>query len=134
MKHTICYVSKSAEALSEESIEEIFQTTLAHNNSEGITGILLYGFGNFFQVLEGNKRQILRLYAKIRKDPRHHRIETLINHPIKRTIFGSYSSSFNIVKTKTQLSDISEYLNVLNYNAVFSERMKRLIHPFLLSL
>lgn len=134
MKHTICYVSKAIDNLSEESVEDIFQSTIANNNSQGVTGILLYGFGNFFQVIEGNKRQILRLFAKIKTDDRHHRIETLINHSIKKPVFGSYSSTFNIVKTKTQLKDISDYLNLLNYNVVFSDRMKRLIHPFLLSL
>ena len=134
MKHTICYVSKAVEGLSDEAIEDIFEVTKINNNRDGITGILLYGFGNFFQVLEGNKKQLDKLFEAICNDSRHHRIETLINHRVKRPIFGSYSATFNIVKTKTQLRDISDYLNLSDYNKVFSDRMKRLIHPFLLSL
>ena len=134
MSHTICYVSKAAPGLSNEDVEAIFTYTLENNNARGIKGILVFGFGNFFQVIEGDRRTIVRLFRSIQKDERHQKIEVLINNRMSKPVFGSYSASFNIVKTKTQLADISNYLNVIKYNRIFSERMKRLIHPFLLSL
>jgi hypothetical protein len=58
--------------LKNEDIEEIFAHTQSRNNEKDIKGILLYEFGNFFQVLEGNKKVIEDLYEnKITEDSRH---------------------------------------------------------------
>lgn len=134
MAHTICYVSKAARGLTDSAIDEIFNVTLLNNNALNISGILVYGFANFFQVLEGEKKSVLGVFDNIQNDQRHEHIEVLINNKISRPVFANYSASFNIVKTKTQLADITNYLNVIKYNRIFSDRMKRLIHPFLLSL
>ena len=115
MNHTICYISKAREGLSDLEIQEIFRTTQARNNAEDIKGILLYGFGNFFQVLEGKKKIIEDLYLnKISEDERHSDILTIINYHIKTPIFSKYSSEFNIVKTNSQLDSIKAYLGQNN--------------------
>ncbi|MCW8980052.1 BLUF domain-containing protein [Altibacter sp.] len=134
MNHTICYVSKARQGLSEKEIEVIFEKTQRNNTNANITGILLYGFGNFFQVLEGEKEQITVLFDTICEDHRHDRIETLIHHPIKKPIFATYNSKFNVVKTQKELSEIKNYLDVFNNKTSFSSKINRLIHPFLLSI
>jgi len=132
MNYTICYISKSIEELKQKDIEEIFAHTETQNNQKKIKGILLYEFGNFFQVLEGNKEVIEDLYEnKISEDSRHTDIHTLINYNIKKPIFKEYSSDFNIVKTRTQLDSIRAYLK-LNHHHHFSENIQRLLNPFLL--
>ena len=131
VNHTICYVSKFSENYTEGDINKIFATTQQNNNKTGITGILLYGFGNFFQVLEGDKNVIEPLFEKIKKDVRHHNIETLIDHDIEFPIFASYSSNFNVVITKTDLTSIKKYLDVFNSKTPFSDKITRLINPFL---
>ncbi len=132
MNYTICYISKSSLELKEKDIEEIFSYTQLHNNKKGIKGILLYEFGNFFQVLEGNKQVIEDLYHnKISTDTRHTDIQTLINYDIKDPIFKEYNSNFNIIKTSAQLESVRTYLN-LNHHHHFSENIKRLLNPFLL--
>ena len=132
MNYTICYISKSSIELKEKDIEKIFAYTQLQNNKKGIKGILLYEFGNFFQVLEGNKLVIEDLYDnKISTDTRHTDIQTLINYDIKEPIFKEYNSSFNIIKTSAQLESVRTYLN-LNHHHHFSENIKRLLNPFLL--
>lgn len=131
MKHTICYVSKPQEGVTEEEINSIFNITQTNNRAGGITGILLYGFGNFFQVLEGEEKQIVKLFQTIKDDSRHHKIETLIDHHIEFPIFASYSSNFNVVKTKTDLASIKRYLDFFNAKTPFSDKITRLINPFL---
>ena len=54
MIYTLCYVSKANEGMNENTIEDIFHTTVENNTKKGIHGILMYGMGNFFQVLEGD--------------------------------------------------------------------------------
>jgi hypothetical protein len=132
MNHTICYISKLADPFTEKDVEEIFEATQTRNNELHIKGILLYEFGNFFQVLEGKKELIEDLYHnKICSDPRHKEIQTLINYKIKEPIFKDYSSEFSIVKTNEQLEKIKVYLD-LNHHHHFSENIKRLLNPFLL--
>jgi len=133
MNHTICYVSKGFDNLSNADIENIFEVTQQENVKNEITGILLYGFGNFFQVLEGEKKQIESLFSKICDDPRHHSIETLIDHHIKKPIFGSYSSKFNVIKTNDELAVIKSYLELFRITP-FSNKINRLLNPFLHSL
>ncbi|WP_121908073.1 BLUF domain-containing protein [Ulvibacter antarcticus] len=130
MNHTICYVSKLSEGFTDQDVNEVFETTQLNNNKAGITGILLFGFGNFFQVLEGEKKQIERLFDVILDDPRHHKIETLIHHDIEFPIFASYSSTFNVVKTKTDLTTIKSYLDIFNEKTPFTDKITRLINPF----
>ena len=132
MNHTICYISKAKEGITDLEIQEIFATTQSKNNSENIKGILLYDFGNFFQVLEGEKKIIEDLYLnKISEDKRHSDILTIINYHIKEPIFNNYSSDFNIVKTKTQLERINTYLGQKNLHHL-STNIQRMLTPFLL--
>lgn len=130
MNHTICYVSKLAEGYSEEDVNQIFEATQKNNSEEHITGILLYGFGNFFQVLEGDKKQVEALFNTIIEDPRHDNIETLIHHDIEFPIFATYSSTFNVVKTKADLISIKKYLDFFKEKTPFSNKITRLINPF----
>jgi len=129
--HTICYVSKLSESLTDEDVQKIFETTQNNNSKDGVTGILLYGFGNFFQVLEGDKKQVTNLFDHISSDPRHYNIETLIHHDIEFPIFANYSSTFNVVKTKTDLASIKRYLDFFNEKTPFTDKITRLINPFL---
>ena len=132
MNHTICYISKAKDGLSEFEIQEIFKTTQARNNAANIKGILLYGFGNFFQVLEGEKKVIEDLYLnKISEDDRHTDILTIIDYQIKNPIFNAYSSEFNIVKTNSQLDSIKTYLNQKDLHHL-SKNIQRMLNPFLL--
>ncbi len=132
MNHSVCYISKAKDGLTALEIEDIFITTQTKNNGAGIKGILLFGFGNFFQVLEGEKKVIEDLYLnKICEDKRHFDILTIFNHQIKYPIFNAYSSEFNIVKTNAQLDSIKTYLNQNNLHHL-SKNIQRMLNPFLL--
>ncbi len=132
MNHTICYISKAKEGLTDLEIEDIFVTTQTNNNANDIKGILLYGFGNFFQVLEGKKKVIEDLYLnKICEDERHTDIVNIINYQIKYPIFSAYSSEFNIVKTNSQLDQVKTYLSKNDLHHL-SKNIQRMLNPFLL--
>ena len=67
MEHTICYLSKEAEALKDSELESLFKFIVAMNPTLNISGALLYNNNFFLQVLEGKKEIIKELFAKIRK-------------------------------------------------------------------
>ena len=52
---TICYFSDAATDLSNEDINALFDQVNSFNNKHDISGILLFGMGKFFQVLEGDE-------------------------------------------------------------------------------
>ena len=134
MIYTLCYVSKAAEGLSDLAIDTIFLSTQSNNARLNISGILLFGMGNFFQVLEGQKETIETLYEQqIKLDPRHTDIYEIIRRPTEQTIFETYSSLFTIVKTNKQLDTIRTYLNANRIDPT-SEKLERLLKPILLDL
>lgn len=130
MKFTICYTSKSSQELSNTEVEEIFEKTLENNNTKGITGILLYASGNFFQVLEGEKEQVYQLfYDTIYSDFRHLEIFVIMEKETPNPFFDSYSSSFSILKTESEFEKLKSYIENHKINKD-SDKFKRLITPF----
>lgn len=81
----LTYISKVANNLSQQDVNEIGEISAQNNQQLAITGILLYLHGIFFQILEGKEEKIDTLYKKILKDKRHTDIiclkaETKITH------------------------------------------------------
>jgi hypothetical protein len=69
--HNIVYCSQASQYMDKESIDRII-TTSRHNNPRlGITGLLTFGSGFFFQWLEGPEDNVTSLFKTISADPRH---------------------------------------------------------------
>lgn len=132
MDYTICYTSKASPEVNEEILEQIFETTRKNNQERGIHGILLYGMDTFLQVLEGDKEILIPLYEDlISEDPRHTDVFEIINRPSTMSVFSSYDSKFNIVKTSEELENIKTYLRQHQINST-AGKIHRLLNPFLL--
>ncbi len=128
--YNICYVSKASEQLTNDDVKDIFKVTEQANNASGISGILLYSIGNFFQVLEGEKKLLENLYEnKIKKDTRHSNIYEVFRKEMETPIFSNYFSQFQTITTAIQLDEIREYLKSNKTNST-SEKLFRLLTPF----
>lgn len=90
MRHAICYVSTSVDSLTEEQIKDLLKFVEEKNKSLGIKGVLLYSEGNFFQILEGEKKTVLDVFNKIEKDARHHSIIKIIGRDISLDSYQTY--------------------------------------------
>ena len=69
--HNIVYCSQFAQHIDKESIDHIIASSKHNNPRFGITGLLVFGSGFFFQWLEGPKDNLTNLYEIISADPRH---------------------------------------------------------------
>jgi hypothetical protein len=69
--HHIVYCSQAVQHMDDEALEKIIATAKHHNPRFGITGLLVFGSGIFFQWLEGPKDNVTSLYKKISADSRH---------------------------------------------------------------
>jgi predicted nucleic acid-binding Zn ribbon protein len=112
--HCIYCSAATDEALGHELLEEILKQSQSNNKKAGITGMLLFDSGTFFQVLEGDKSKVEKLYSKIRKDPRHERVRKLIAEPIEERAFGEWSMGYPRITNK-------ELREIPGLNDFFSE-------------
>ncbi len=110
MPYTLCYVSSAKNSLSHLDLEHLFHVNKRNNTDLNITGILVYNYGNFLQILEGDKQKINMLFSKISQDPRHSNIIKLIDTPIEERIFDGYNSGFVIVENSKTLNQLEKYL------------------------
>jgi hypothetical protein len=69
--HNLIYCSLARPNMDPAEIQKIIATAKHHNPRYGITGLLVYGSGIFFQWLEGPKDNVSSLMKIIGEDPRH---------------------------------------------------------------
>ncbi|MFO8147542.1 MAG: BLUF domain-containing protein [Bacteroidota bacterium] len=94
MRYAIAYVSSASKDLKEQEIKTILEKSVAWNNRQGLTGILLYSEGNFFQVIEGEESVTKELFESIKKDPRHHNVLQIFAKEIHREAYDGYKADF----------------------------------------
>ncbi|MBK7951387.1 MAG: BLUF domain-containing protein [Deltaproteobacteria bacterium] len=88
------YASAAAQPFEADELEALLTRARAHNQANGLTGMLLYAEGSFFQVLEGPAEVVDALYRRIELDPRHVAMTKLIREPIKERSFQDWTMGF----------------------------------------
>ncbi|MGM1057278.1 MAG: BLUF domain-containing protein [Bacteroidota bacterium] len=110
MRHVISYVSTATPNLSKEDVADLFEYVNDFNNSHGITGVLLYAETNFFQLIEGEEKEIKSLYSRIENDSRHKNIIKFVDKPIEGPAFDGHISRFVTDTSKLDSSNIETYI------------------------
>jgi hypothetical protein len=94
--HSI-YSSAAAGSFQEHEIPGLLERIRKANESIGVTGMLLYIEGSFFQVLEGDPVIIDALIGKIQSDTRHGHFTLIIREPIPARNFGEWTMGFETI-------------------------------------
>ena len=71
------YCSRAAEGIDDAEVARIVETAQRNNLAHGITGVLVFGSGVFFQWIEGPATEIRKLIAILHRDKRHYDIVSL---------------------------------------------------------
>ena len=87
----LLYASRADASMDAAQIAAILETSRAHNQREGITGVLCFSEGIFLQVLEGGRAAVTRLYNRIAADGRHRDLELLAYDEIGERRFAGWS-------------------------------------------
>ena len=58
-------------------LTSLLEQSRTRNALHGITGLLVYDYGAFLQVLEGHKLDVETIFASIERDRRHTKIKVL---------------------------------------------------------
>lgn len=88
------YSSTAAPQFAEHEIPQLLEKSRAANATRGITGMLLYIEGSFFQVLEGEGAPVDEVYRRISADARHHEVTLIIREPIAARSFADWTMGF----------------------------------------
>lgn len=67
----LMYLSTATATSDGGSIQSILQASSVHNPLAGITGLLCSSRSHFLQVIEGPEQEVIELYRRVAKDPRH---------------------------------------------------------------
>ena len=110
MHYAISYVSTLDPGITTTEIQQVLQTTQKNNIAKGITGILLFSRGNFFQVLEGEKIAVSELFERIKQDDRHYNLIPIFKKEIDKPEFRDYQVDFVSVDSHYDRNDLDFYL------------------------
>ena len=81
---TFVYCSRAAESVDDAEVDRLIAFSQQRNVARGITGVLVFGSGVFFQWIEGPPADVQTLIANLHSDTRHHDIVTLDQSVEKR--------------------------------------------------
>jgi len=127
------YASVAKQEFGTVELTELLRKSRETNERLGLTGMLLYSDGSFFQVLEGEPAAVDQLCEKIFRDERHRQCTVIIREPIARRSFGDWSMGFSLVSPE-QLRSIAGLNDFFQSGSCFiqldSGRAKKLLAAF----
>jgi len=103
--HCIYCSAAASGAASPTDLAAILEVARRNNEGRNVTGILLYEGGNFLQVLEGDRAAVDKTFECIASDPRHRRVNKIIDEPIIERTFACWSMGYPLV-TRADLARI----------------------------
>jgi len=119
--YQLTYQSTAIIGIQKAQLEQILETAQTRNSDDGITGCLVYYRDRFVQILEGDKKKVLKLYAQIKIDGRHHSVKLLWEGDMLERYFPHWNMAFyhqsyspdpddseeTFIKNMSLLSDLS---------------------------
>lgn len=121
----IIYASSAAVDITEDVLNDISSYAHQNNQSEELTGLLLYGDQMFFQVLEGPSEKIEKMKKIIWNDKRHKGLTEFKDSVISERSFPNWSMGCYRIGTTTD--DDSQW-PIVNLQSI-RDRMPSTISP-----
>lgn len=90
----LAYSSIGVPELNSEAIDKIISSAIEYNANRKITGSLIFQDGIFFQILEGDEKDVLALLEKIKKDDRHQELQIAWTATVENRKFDMWSMRY----------------------------------------
>ncbi len=108
----LVYVSAATTPFGSEQLETLLQRARSHNATLGISGVLLFHEGTFFQVLEGKRADVQGLFDMIVRDPRHNNVLVLVQRETDHRNFGNWSMGF--IRSRQAMQKLPGFVDFFN--------------------
>ena len=140
MPFYLVYTSQPRIEMSKSTLEEITRISIKNNRKRGITGILLGIENRYLQFLEGDEKEVLQLFERIKQDPRHYEINKWVQGYSEERIFSEWSMASWLLtneelKNINALDEIRRLLRnpeqVNNASGRFLEMIKNLMETWI---
>ena len=123
--YELIYVSTMAPTSPISVVASIAAMSRKLNALKGITGMLIFDGLRFCQQFEGNQEDVLALFERISRDPRHDAVTLIYHGPLQARRFKSFSLAFTSADDIEVLSRL-EALKGHTGLAAFSELLPTL--------
>ena len=102
--YNLVYCSRATAGVDDAAVARILESAKRFNPVHGITGLLVFGSGIFFQWIEGPRENVSRLMTMIGSDPRHDSI-VLLNEleEVRERLFPDWDME---LVTATDIRDV----------------------------
>lgn len=94
MIHQLMYYSTARHEQGDAQLLEILEVSRRNNAAVGITGLLLYGDGVFFQVLEGDEETVKACFERIKLDNRHQHMLIAAKRNVPQRSFEDWAMGY----------------------------------------
>ena len=113
MLQQLVYYSISNKTITEQAISDILEPSRINNNKKQITGCLLYHNNVFLQLLEGEAKNISKLFNTIKVDERHSNVTLIIEEDVNERMFPDWSMAFH--KFGNQNSGLDKFVKSIDF-------------------
>lgn len=110
--YQLLYLSQRSSLFQEEDTNKILNTAKRCNALHNITGMLMYRKGVFLQFIEGNKEDVITLYNRIKKDPRHKNLSILFTQISQDRIFPYWLMGYREIGA----DDLDKMKEIISWN------------------
>ena len=93
--HFVLYASSAVRPLDDDQIQGLLEVSRRNNATVNVSGMLLYYEGSFLQYIEGEKEDVMSLYARIADDRRHHGLFVLDSDTIDDRAVSAWTMGYN---------------------------------------
>ena len=111
----LLFTSKAKKGITPAEISAILKASYKFNTENDITGCLLYHKGEFIHLLEGEEKNVQELYSRIMFDNRHTDLSRLIQNPIEKRYFSTWTMSFHEL-AELNTSSLKGYINIDDFH------------------
>jgi hypothetical protein len=95
---SVLYSSTATVPFEEPALARLLAQCRAANADAGVTGMLLYRAGRFFQVLEGREPVVRSLVERIGLDERHGGMRVLVDSPVEVREFAEWTMGYERIE------------------------------------
>jgi len=95
---SVSYISKATQDMGVLALMRLTDQAAQLNQKLGLSGVLFYENQHFGQTLEGSREEVIKIWEKIQRDPRHHQVRLLKMEEIKERSFPAWSMRFFLAK------------------------------------
>lgn len=98
--YQIVYVSTATREYGKDELERILAASRRNNSADGVTGMLCYHGGTFFQMLEGERDKVEAVMKRVAADPRHYGVMVLLEQEVSSRDLPDWSMAFSQVSSR----------------------------------